>query len=174
MNKKDEIPKTHYTQSAKTPVMWPSRENQRKPKEKKKKKKPTPKSPKTPVKKKGKYKQTLITCLKNSHLAIVGRCQSPREWKSEEDKTKTNYRVKWVAFGCTKSQQGRNEWVCKQSWKGFLTRLNRNLRKSTIQWQIAGHLFLVDLFDGSSPFVFSYKLPSFISLFLSLKFLGFP
>jgi hypothetical protein len=47
-------------------------------KKKKKKKNPT-QSPKTPVKKKGKYKQTLITCLKNSHLAIVGRCQSPRE-----------------------------------------------------------------------------------------------
>lgn len=29
-------------------------------------------------------------------------------------------------------------------------------------------------FDGFSPLVFSYKLLSFLSLFLSLKFLGFP
>jgi hypothetical protein len=35
--------------------------------------------PQNSSEKKGKYKQTLITCLKNSHLAIVGRCQSPRE-----------------------------------------------------------------------------------------------
>jgi hypothetical protein len=40
---------------------------------KKKKKKPHPKPQNSSEKKKGKYKQTLITCLKNSHLAIVGR-----------------------------------------------------------------------------------------------------
>jgi hypothetical protein len=42
------------------------------------KKTPDPK-PQNTSEKKGKYKQTLITCLKNWYLAIVGRCQSPRE-----------------------------------------------------------------------------------------------